>query len=88
MTTPVIEVGEGYRLTGSDSNLADKRLLGFLCDASSTGTLTVADRAGSRTLISAMPLVAGQFYALRVRCAGQINITIGGTASGLLTYAD
>lgn len=88
----VVEAFEGIRITATYSSLGNPVLAGFLCDASSSGTLTIADKGGAsggdRTLLSAMALTAGNYYPLNVRCSGQVTITIGGTASGLLTYAN
>lgn len=87
MAQQVFSIGEGMRISNAAAvSLGDPNLLGFLCDASTSGTLTITDRAGVRTLVSALPLTAGSFYPLNVRCVGTTQITIGGTGSGLLTY--
>lgn len=86
-----VEYGEGKRITQAAANtdLSDAMLIGFLCESSSSGTLTIADKpnGSARTLLSAMALVAGQFYPLKVRTAGAVTITIGGTGAGLLTFS-
>lgn len=89
----VVATGEALVVTNAASNatLFSPSLIGFLCTASSSGTLTVTDSpqsAGSRTLISAMAIVAGNWYPCPVNCKGTVTISIpGGTGTVMAVYS-
>lgn len=73
----------------TNTTLSGVTLVGYLVESSTAGTLTITDSpqsAGSRTVVSAVPLVAGQYVFLPARCVGNLVVTVGGTGSIVLFY--
>lgn len=77
--------------SGAIAGLSSGYLQGLLVNASSAGTLTLADKpdgTNSRTILNAIPLTAGQSVILfGIRFTGGLTATIGGTASVTISYA-
>lgn len=60
-------------------------LIGFLCTASSTGSITLYDHATGATgtaILNALPVTAGQFTHLRIATANGCYATLDGSAAG------
>lgn len=85
----VAEIGEPLRFTATQTLVGAPKLMGILCSTSTGGTITIADLGGgggaARTLISLMPLTAGQFYPLLMNTIGTVTITVAGTLDATLT---
>jgi hypothetical protein len=84
------EAGDPYRVTASGAlPVQDGTLLGIIVAASSSGTLTVADKPNNaaRTLVNAIPLTAGQFVPCKFRFLGGLTLTVGGTLDCVLVIA-
>lgn len=90
MSSPNIAVGEAVRITNTGNvQCPDSGYLqGLIVNASSSGTLTLKDSGGNRTLLNALPLTAGQSLDLYgMRFNGVLAATVGGTADVTLVYA-
>jgi hypothetical protein len=90
MSTQVIEPLDWKRITATDNQLGQCTCLaGFLCTASGSGVLTITDApaAGARTIVNALPVVAGNWYPIPARTIGQVTITlVSGTVDGTIFY--
>jgi hypothetical protein len=60
-------------------------LIGIAVASASTGTIKVADDAG--TIQNTTSVAAGQFYPMPVRFVGTLTITVGGTLDATVFYS-
>lgn len=89
MAQQVYECGDPYAITNASTTVpaTDAVILGILVSTSTSGTLTITDRATARTICSVMPLTAGQYIPIKARSIGALALTGGGTFAATLMLA-
>lgn len=84
MTQEVYEGDKRLNFTATNTTLKSGTLFGILVASATTGTLKVADEAG--TICNTMSVTAGTFYRMPCKFKGGLVITVGGTVDATAFY--
>lgn len=91
MSISVLASGSYKQITAT-ANIQSfpSNILGVFCSASTSGTCTIYDDAGTGTttlVVASFPLVAGQYYNLPFGLSKGLYVVLGGTASVTVAFA-
>lgn len=91
MTTAAGNIGSAKVVSASGNVRAyPGAVLGFLCSASTSGTIALYDDPATGTttqLLATLSLTAGTFYPFPVAFGQGLNVVIGGTATVTMVLA-